>query len=403
MAQKYSQFVCPNPACSCYNQSDRDNIAHYSWIGKSKQIERLYCRKCSKAFSCRKGTLLEAAKISEGQQVRLLKCMRWGVSDEGSADIAEVDVKTVRCFREKASRRAKIHHDNEVLKIKTATVECDELYAKHRGGKTWLGAAIAVESLLILAIVIGTRNQSLADTLLTQVWARCSWVGMILTDGWKPYWSAVIRCFGRIFRPRRTEQRGRPRPKKIDVKTAPFYGQVVKKANRAFSLVGVECRALIGKLEECIAYLKIYGIGAVIHTIHIERWFGSLRCNLAALRRRSRCLAFSAEMLQARAWIFVSLYNWVLPHKTLSKNGTVTPAMAAGLIDHPLSYTEYIGKVILPKGEIGRVIEEKLIEVGRKEMRNAAKRTKARAEVRELWRAPPAPIRLPQEPKGKAA
>ena len=248
MTHNYTHFACPNPACSHYARFGKDNITHYSWIGKDKNIQRLRCRICQKPFSSRKGTLQEAAKISPDQQKRLLKCMRWGVSDEGTADIVEVNVKTVRTFRAKAAKRAENHHDNEVLQIETAAVECDELYAKHREGKTWLGAVIAIESLLILTLAIGSRNGALADALLAQIWARCSRIGMVLTDGWKPYWSAVIRSFGRVFRPRRVERRGRLRPKRIDVRKAPFYGQVVKKANKAFELIGVECRALIGKL-----------------------------------------------------------------------------------------------------------------------------------------------------------
>jgi IS1 family transposase len=404
MCNKYNHFACPNPACSLYNQFCEGNIAHYSWIGKAKNIERLQCKKCFRAFSSRRGTLLEAAKISELQQTRLLKCFRWGVSDEGTADIAEVDVKTVRLFREKAAKRAQIHHDNEVRGIKASAVECDELFAKHRKGKTWVGAAIAVQSFLILAVILGARNQTIADMLLAQIWVRCPWVGMILTDGWRPYWSAVIRCFGRIVRPRRTELRGRLKPKKIDIKGAPFYGQVVKKANRAFSLVRVECRALIGNLAECIAYLKIYNIGTVIHTIPIERWWGSLRCNLAALRRRSRCLAFTVETLGARVWIFVSLYNWVLPHKTFSKKGGfVTPAMAAGLIDRPLTYDEYIWKVVLPTKEVQEASKRKLAEMNSEEIKRAARKTRPKPECQELWRAPPVSDRPQQRPEGKAA
>ena len=329
MTEEYTEFACPNPACSFYNCFFQKNIAHHSWMGKDNHIERLYCKKCSKAFSSRRGTLLEFAKISEEQQIRLLKCFRWGVSDEGTADLAQVDIKTVRFFRKKAAKRAEIHHNNEIQNINTPCVECDELYGKYREGKTWVGAAMAVPSLLILAVAIGLRNQDLADKLLAQIWTRCSHLGMMLTDGWRPYWSALIRCFGCLMRPRRLERKGRLKGKKINLSKVPLYGQVVKKTNQALSLVGVECRALIGSLKDCIEYLKIYTIGSVIHTIHIERWWGSLRCNLAALRRRSRCLAFYENTLETRIWIFISLYNWVLPHKTLSEKGVFrTPAMS---------------------------------------------------------------------------
>jgi hypothetical protein len=39
----------------------------------------------------------------------------------------------------------------------------------------------------------------------------------------------------------------------------------------------------------------------------------------------------------------VSLYNFVMPHKSLGQGGTSrTPAMAIGLTDHVWSYREYI-------------------------------------------------------------
>jgi len=262
MTKEYAQFACPNAACSHYNAFDKGNIAHHSWIGKNKDIERIRCKVCFRAFSSLKGTLRQSAKIAERQQVLLLKSFRWGVPDEGVADIAGVDIKTVRLFRSKVAKRAQIHHDNEVQEVENAAAECDELYAKHKNGKTWVGVSIAVPTLLILAVALGSRNQALADILMANTWARCSRIGMILSDGWRPYWSALIRCFGRIYRPRRPEKRGRLKQKKIDLKKCPFYGQVVKKAkkkiNRVFALIGVECRALIGSLVECSNYLRIY-------------------------------------------------------------------------------------------------------------------------------------------------
>ena len=389
MFQDYTSFACPNPACSFYNRFSEGNIAHFSWTGKAKHIQRLYCKACRRRFSSRKGTLRERAKISEEQQVRLLKCFRWGVCDEGTADLAGVDVKTVHFFRDKAAKRAKIHHDNEAQKLSSSAVECDELYGKYREGKTWIGAAISVPSFLILSVVIGARNQALADRLLAEVGARCTSLGMILTDGWRQYWPAVIRVFGRLIRPRRKEEDRKLKPKKIDLKGAPFYGQVVKKTNQALALVAIECRALLGTLQECLDYLHIYEIGKVIHTTHIERWWGSLRCNVAALRRRSRCLSFTENTLKARVWIFVSLYNWILPHKTLSrKKAPTTPAMRAGLIDKILSYEEYIRKVVLPTGVIEDKVTKKLEQINEEEWRKAAQRTRPKPERQELWKAP---------------
>lgn len=84
-------------------------------------------------------------------------------------------------------------------------------------------------------------------------------------------------------------------------------------------------------------------MGTIIQTAFMERWYGTLRGWVAALRRRTRCLSWSEKRHQGRVWLIVSLYNWVIPHKSL-RQGRVprTPAMVIGLTDHVWSYTEYI-------------------------------------------------------------
>ena len=75
----------------------------------------------------------------------------------------------------------------------------------------------------------------------------------------------------------------------------------------------------------------------------MERWYGTLRVLVAALRRRTRCLSWSQERHRGRIWLILSLYNWVLPHRSLQQGRKQrTPAMALGLTDHVWSYTEYI-------------------------------------------------------------
>jgi hypothetical protein len=75
----------------------------------------------------------------------------------------------------------------------------------------------------------------------------------------------------------------------------------------------------------------------------MERWYGTVRGLVAPLRRRTRCLSWIATRHRGRIWLLVSLYNFVMPHKSL-RQGRIrrTPAMAIGLTDHVWSYREYI-------------------------------------------------------------
>ena len=93
--ERYTRFSCPNPHCAQFNRPGAGNIAHRSWTGTHKHIERLRCTACDREFSEREGTLMARSKLPEETVIQLVKCQRWGVCDEGTADICAVDLKTV--------------------------------------------------------------------------------------------------------------------------------------------------------------------------------------------------------------------------------------------------------------------------------------------------------------------
>ena len=75
----------------------------------------------------------------------------------------------------------------------------------------------------------------------------------------------------------------------------------------------------------------------------MERWYGTLRGLVAPLRRRTRCLSWSRTRHRGKVWLMVSLYNFVMPHKSLRHGRTQrTPAMAIGLTDHVWSLREVL-------------------------------------------------------------
>lgn len=362
---QYDRFSCPNQDCKFFNQEAQGNIVHRSWGGKEKNIERLRCSCCSKEFSSNKGTLRENAKITENQQVLMLKCFRWGVPETGIADIAEVNIKTVHLFQTKVATHSKSYHDQNVHNVSDPIAQCDELYAKRQSGTEWVGVAIAATSLLILGIFVGTRNQVMADSLIASVWTRCKNAKMLLTDGWPCYWNAFLRCFGELFQPRRKSRQGRKKGKSLRVPKNFFYAQVVKRAEKKgkrWRLCSVVLKALCGKLEDCKRFVQIYFSGLTINTSFVERFNASLRNCIGALRRKSRCQVRKRVSLSEKVWIFTTLYNWIIPHSSLSKGSYwVTPAMAAGIATEPLSYIEFI-KTSLHTKSSGTNFEKKCLE-----------------------------------------
>ena len=127
-----TRFSCPNPQCGRFNRPGDGNIVHRSWTGKHKHIERLRCTICDCEFSEREGTLMARSKLPEATVEQLLKCQRWGVCDEGMADICAVDLKTVHRFQRVAAQRAETHHWQSVQDVEVTGVQLDEAHSKLR-------------------------------------------------------------------------------------------------------------------------------------------------------------------------------------------------------------------------------------------------------------------------------
>jgi IS1 family transposase len=341
---RYTRFSCPNPRCVWFNQPGEGNITHRSWTGTHKHIERLRCTACDREFSEREGTLMARSKLPEDTVVRLLKCQRWGVCDEGTADICDVAIKTVHRFQRVAAHRAETHHRQSVQHVEVAGVQLDEAHAKLRPKQVdWVHTALAMGSWFLLWVDFGPRTQDTAATLIAQVVARAQQLPLFLTDGWKAYTAALLQVVGVVYRRRRRGKVGRkPKPRLVAPKHL-FYAQVVKVRNPAGHVVEVSRRVVFGGPRRFGKQLRLRQLGTTIQTAFMERWYGTLRGLVAPLRRRTRCLSWSHLRHRGRVWLMVSLYNFVMPHKSLRQGRTQrTPAMAIGLTDHVWSYREYI-------------------------------------------------------------
>lgn len=383
----YSNFCCPNPSCKFYGIKKSGNIKHRSWTGKNKDIERLSCRECLLEFSSRKGTLIEKSSLSAGTVARVLKCFRWGLHDEAIADVCEIDQDTVVNIRTRAAARAQLHHDQDVKELKDAAAQGDELYVKMSGKSScWIAAVILVQSFFIVSLAIGARNQRMADRLIAETRLRCCWLIAFFTDGWKPYRNAILRSFGKLFRPKRKSKQGPLLKHRLEVKDI-LYAQVVKMRDASYRLIGVQTRAWVGSLRECLNCISLFKIGKKIHTAHIERFWASFRCCQAFARRRSRCLVKTQQSCSERTWLWVSLYNWVIPHSSLSSGGVKrTPAMAIGLIDRLLSYEEYVLMPVFDTGQgFKQKIEDELKRMDAPNILDAASRTKMTCERHTIW------------------
>ena len=342
--ERYTRFSCPNPQCAQFNRPGEGNIAHRSWTGTRKHIERLRCMACDREFSEREGTLMARSKLPEDTVIQLVKCQRWGVCDEGTADICAVDLKTVHRLQQVAAQRAETHHRQVVRGVDVPGGQLDEAHSKRRPHQgAWIHTALAMGSWFLLWVDVGPRTQEQAALMLTQVVARVRELPLFLTDGWKAYSAALLQVLGIVYRRRRRGKVGRkPKPRLVAPKHL-FYAQVVKVRNQRGQVAEVNRRVVFGGPRRFMQQLRLRQLGTTIQTAFMERWYGTLRGLVAPLRRRTRCLSWSWGRHRGRLWLMVSLYNFVMPHKSLRQGRTRrTPAMAIGLTDHIWSYREYI-------------------------------------------------------------
>jgi IS1 family transposase len=284
------------------------------------------------------------SKLPEATVEQLLKCQRWGVCDEGTADICAVDLKTVYRFQRIAAHRAYTHHQQAVQQVDVTGVQMDEAHSKLRRRHTeWIHTALAMGSWFLLWVDFGPRTQDTAATLIAQVVARVRALPLFLTDGWKAYPAALLQVVGGVYRRRRRGKVGRkPTPRLVAPKDL-FYAQVVKVRDKTGHVVEVRRRVVFGGPRRFGKQLRLRQLGETIQTAFMERWYGTLRGLVAPLRRRTRCVSWIATRHRGRIWLLVSLYNFVMPHKSLRQDRIRrTPAMAIGLTDHVWSYREYI-------------------------------------------------------------
>jgi transposase-like protein len=127
-----SFFACPNGDCVDFNRFDADNLSVVEWMGKDKAIRRLYCRSCGTRFSERQGSLMQHTKIPEADVVRIVKCLGHGCSIEATADICDLDTRTVQRLLEKAGKRAEDFHRLQLERLEEPleAVQLDELHGR---------------------------------------------------------------------------------------------------------------------------------------------------------------------------------------------------------------------------------------------------------------------------------
>jgi transposase-like protein len=267
-----------------------------------------------------------------------------------------LDERTVARWRASAGAHCQRIHEHlvEQGQVDLRHVQADELWVKQVGGKVWMALALAVPTRLWLGGVIsGSRDLPLITRLVRRVRA-CAAAPAILVcvDGLASYATAFLKVFRQ---PIHTGRRGRPR---LVLPDGFQFAQVVKHSAKRH-VIGVTRRVVRGTRAGIEAVLTATATGTVINTAYIERLNATFRAHLAPLTRRGRAIARTEAALTAGMWLIGTAYNFCWPHDSLRllagpdaprKWHQRTPAMAAGLADHPWTIGELLrAQIPLPR------------------------------------------------------
>jgi IS1 family transposase len=224
-----------------------------------------------------------------------------------------------------------------------------ELYCETYGD-AWVWLAFAPIWRLVLAFVVGKRDQESANLLLDRVKdVTDDHILFFTSDQLPEYKDALLRTYGVWVTPKRNGNRGRcPQPRLIPVEDL-LYAQVVKVRNGGH-LLGVKTKAIFGKPEAIAAQLARSLVSNAINTSFVERdnltqWQSNRR-----LTRKTNGFSKEIGWFEKQLWLSTAYYHFILPHHSLRQplatpeptrgSGTqkkwklVSPAMAAGLTDH---------------------------------------------------------------------
>jgi IS1 family transposase len=272
-------------------------------------------------------------RLSRQQQVPIIAALCEGNSIRATTRLTGVAINTVIKLLIDLGQAAWEYQDEIMVNLPCKRLQCDEIwsfcYAKqknvspaHQGvlgyGDVWTWTAIDAETKLVPCWLVGKRDSDYASIFIRDLARRLAHRVQLTTDGHKPYLEAVEGAFG------------------ADIDYAmliKLYGRP-DDSERRYSpavYIGTEVRPVTGNPDP-----------QHVSTSYVERQNLTMRMSMRRFTRLTNAFSKKIENHEYAIALYFAHYNFVRPHKTLSKPYPTTPVMAAGLTDHVWSVTELL-------------------------------------------------------------
>ena len=273
--------------------------------------------------------------LSVKKKAMVLKALLKGMSMRATADLCDVNLRTIHKLLEDAGKACVAYHDQHVRDIHARYIECDEIwsfcYAKRKNvpkakaapayaGDVWTWTALDRESKLIVSWVMGGRDAEWALIFMDDLRSRLASRVQLTTDGHRAYLEAVEGAFGG------------------DVD----YAQLLKIYGEPKGATDQERKYSSG---ECCGTKKFVIEGepdtAMISTSFVERHNLTMRMQMRRFTRLTNAFSKKLENHGHHLALYFMYYNFCRIHQTVR----VTPAMQAGLSDHVWSMEDLVEMV----------------------------------------------------------
>ncbi len=336
-----STTFCPNPACP-----DKGRIGAGNTGIQSQKERRYRCKTCDRTFAATKGTPYYRLHKGAWLMTVVLILLAHGCPPQAIVAAFGLDERTVTAWLHRAGAHSQAVHTHlvETGDLDLGHVQADEIRVKVRGGAVWQAMAVALPSRLWLGGAVSrTRDGALVTRLLARVRACAASPALLLcVDGFAAYVGAARAVFRR---PVYTGKRGRPR---LALPEGFLLAQVVK-SHQGRRLAEVTRRVVVGTEETVARAIAATRGGTAINTAYIERLNATFRAHLSPLARRGRGIAHGTARVESGMWLVGGAYNVCWAHESLRLRAIGgrkwverTPAMAAGLTDHPWTLEELL-------------------------------------------------------------
>jgi hypothetical protein len=216
-------------------------------------------------------------------------------------------------------------------------------------GDCWDYVALDPEHRLVVSALVGKHSAEHVDLLVADFRQRTGGrlMNLMTSDENPAYQEAILESYGEEYQPRRRGRRGRkPARRKRPPKGLRYA--TVHKTRKNNRVVKVEQRVIYGTLLAVAAALAASAVSTAVNTVFVERHNGTDRNRNARKARKTYCFSKDWEVHEAVSYFTLYSYNFCWPVRTLREKGADgkwrqrTPAMAAGLTDHPWSLAEWL-------------------------------------------------------------